>query len=65
VTAGWFSGAGWTIIGVVLGIGALAGIRVATRDPHVRKVRFGFFWERERDPDDASAETPTTPDEED
>jgi hypothetical protein len=52
VTASWLGGAGWTIIGVILGIGAIAGLRVAARDRNVRKIRFGFFWERERDQDE-------------
>jgi hypothetical protein len=49
MTASILSGAGWAVIGIILGVGVIAATRIVMRDPYVRKVRFGFFWERERE----------------
>ena len=41
---------GWVVIGAVVLVALISIVRVALVDRRTRRVRFGFFWEREREP---------------
>jgi hypothetical protein len=42
----------FSLLGVVVVIGLIVIWRVVIHDRTIRKVRFGVFWERERDPEE-------------
>ena len=41
----------WALVGLVIVIGLIAGWRVIVHDRSISRIRFGFFWERERTAD--------------
>jgi len=41
----------WALVGLVVVIGLIAGWRVIVHDRSISRIRFGFFWERERTAD--------------
>jgi hypothetical protein len=41
----------WALVGFVILIGLIAGWRVIVHDRSISRIRFGFFWERERSAD--------------
>jgi hypothetical protein len=43
--------AGWSLVvmGALASLGAVAVLRVLTRDRFIRRARFGIFYERERE----------------
>jgi hypothetical protein len=46
-----FDHAALALIGLIVLLGVIAGLRVASRDRTVRAWRFGFFYERDVDDD--------------
>jgi hypothetical protein len=41
----------WTLAGLAVALALVAGWRVIVHDRSISRIRFGFFWERERSAD--------------
>jgi hypothetical protein len=52
------SGVAYTLIGLVVLVAVIAAWRVLVHDKTIRRIRFGVFYEREREPDDLEHDEP-------